>query len=613
MRRLVELPPLSPRGSARQRLDPAPAYPPALVAELADAELGDEALYLAWQLAAWAPGDRGPLVTVIARALAELAQGSTRVKVDAAAQAILRAAAPVVGAPGARTPLVLDGNYLYTEKLLASEDRLVTALRRRTGASAFAPTDLDRAVAAVVESGLPRPTDEQAAVVRAALGRRFAVITGGPGTGKTTIVLALVRALVRLGVPAEDIALAAPTGKAANRLEEALREGLERSSAPEDQAVRAAPPRAETLHRRLGYAPHAGAFQFGAHSRLPHRAVIVDEGSMIDLFMMERLAAAVADDALLVLMGDADQLPSVEAGAVFRDLAPLGLPLTRSFRMDPARAAGRRIYDVARAVKAGDPMALAPLLTERTGAEAVVFEGAELVPPGARERLLERWYADRIAALADFDGAVAHEHILREDGFAPEDAARLTALSRHYQSFRLLCLTRARPTGVEATNAWLHRRHGAGTSTFAAGEPILMLRNDYDRGLYNGDQGLVVRVREGTRPARLMAVFFIAGRWAAWDLDSVRDTIELAFAMTVHKAQGSEYDDVALLLPDTPLPLLSRELLYTALSRSRRAVVLCGTPAVLAAGVERLMVRSSGVGEKLATAPGARLPAPSRT
>jgi exodeoxyribonuclease V alpha subunit len=599
--RLHELPPLSPRGTARQRLSPAPAYPPALAAELEDADLGDELLYLAWQVSAWADEVQRPaLLSLLARTFGELARGSTRVRVSADEGALLGAASAVVGAPGQRKPLILDGHWLYTEKLFTSEERLVAALAKRLDASAFAPEAIERAVAEVVATATPRPTDEQAAVVRAVLGRRFAVVTGGPGTGKTTIVLALVRALVRLGLQPAEIALAAPTGKAANRLEEALRAGLEQAEAPADQGLRATAPAAETLHRRLGYSPHAGAFQFGPHNRLPHRAVIVDEGSMIDLFLMERLAAAVADGALLVVMGDADQLPSVDAGAVFRDLAPLGLRLTRSFRMDPGRTAGRRILEVARAVQAGEPAALGPLLHERTGAAAVMFDGAELVPAAAREALLERWYTERIAARPDFEALISREHTLHEAELTPDDLACLETLSRHYQSFRLLCLTRARATGVEAVNAWLHRRHGAATAALIAGEPILMLRNDYERGLYNGDQGLVVRVREDGRPARLMAAFPVAGRWSLWDLDGLRDTVELAFALTVHKAQGSEYDDVALLLPDAPMPLLSRELLYTAISRARRAVVVCGPPAVLSAGVSRALTRSSGVGERLA-------------
>ena len=579
--------PLSPRGSARQRLQPAPAYPPALTAEWADDDLGDQTLYLAWQVAEWADqgADRPALLTLFARTLAAVARGSTRLPVDAAARAVLAAAPAVVGAPGDRRPFILDGHFLYAQRLLASEDRLVAALTARARRPSLFPGEaLDAAVAGDAVS-----TDEQRAAVRAALGRRLAVITGGPGTGKTTVVLALVRALVRVGVAPEAIALAAPTGKAANRLDETVR--------GENPGL----PAAQTLHRLLGYAPRAGAFLRGHHHRLPQRAVIVDEGSMIDLALMERLAAAVADDALLVILGDADQLPSVEAGAVFRDLAaePTAVPvlrLTRSFRMDPARGEGRRILDLARALRGGEPGGLTP----RDAASDLAFAGTELVPAVEREALLERWYDQRIAGAPGAEDV----HPLGENGFAPADEERLAALHRHFQSFRLLCLTRGRPTGVESCNAWLQRRHGdrRTAGSLSVGAPVIVLRNDYDRGLFNGDQGLVVLVREGDREPRPMAVFPVGARWSAFDLDSLRDTIEPAFAMTVHKAQGSEYDDVVLLLPQTPIALLSRELLYTALTRSRRSVVVCGSAEVLAAGAARPLTRSSGVADKLRAA-----------
>jgi exodeoxyribonuclease V alpha subunit len=581
--------PLSPRGTARQRLSPAPAYPPALAEELrdADVETGEEALYLAWQVASWAePADRDALLTLFARTLWAVAQGSTRLFVEERARALLARAGAVVGGPGERKPFVLDGDHLYPQRLLAAEHGLAAALRARLGQPGlFAAADVARAVASATEGVAAPPTEEQAAAVSRALSGRFAVITGGPGTGKTTIALTLVRALLALGVAPRSIALAAPTGKAANRLDETLRAGL-----AEDAGV----PAALTLHRLLGYSPRAGAFQYGEGNRLPCRAVIVDESSMIDLALMERLARAVPADALLVLMGDADQLPSVETGAVFRDLAPLGVALTRNFRMDPARPGGRAILEVAGAVRTGDTAALAGLIAEVPSGQPQLNH-VEIVPAAGREELLERWYHERAARGPTLSRALT----LQEARFVTADEERLAGLHAHYQSFRVLCLTRRRPTGVEVVNAWLHRRNGATSTAYLPGEPILMLRNDYERGLFNGDQGLVVRARDGDRPPRLMAAFPVGGRWQAWDLESVREVITLAYAMTVHKAQGSEYDDVALLLPDTPIPLLSRELLYTALTRARRSVTICGAPAVLAAGASRPLVRSSGVGEKL--------------
>jgi exodeoxyribonuclease V alpha subunit len=593
---MSKMPPLSPLGTARQRLSPALATPPELAAELREAEVeperADQALLLAWQVVQWAElagPARSALLAHIARTLVAVAQGSTRVPVDGAARALLATVPEICGAPGQRRPFALAGEFLYPQRLLASEDRLVAALAARLRQPApFASAEIDRALGGA--EGPRPPSDEQRAAVRAALGARLAVVTGGPGTGKTTVVVSLVRALLRLGVAPEAIALAAPTGKAANRLEEALAGGT------------APAPTAQTLHRLLGYLPHAGAFLRGEHHRLPHRAVIVDEGSMIDLAMMERLVSAVSDEALLVILGDADQLPSVQAGAVFRDLHPLAVRLTRSFRVDPARGQGARVLELARALRAGE--ASAALLDARAGGADVTFSGVELVPAAAREALLERWYAERVSALPDFRELAFGSYHLDGGAFAAADQRRLELLHRHFQSFRLLCLTHGRPTGVDACNGWLHRRHG-GTGTVSAGQPVLMLRNDYDRGLFNGDQGVVVLVREAGRASRPMAVFPAAsapGQWSAFDLDSLRDTLEHAYAMTVHKAQGSEYDDVALLLPETPIPLLSRELLYTALTRSRRAVVVCGSPGVLVAGAARPLVRSSGVADKLSLA-----------
>jgi exodeoxyribonuclease V alpha subunit len=600
---------LSPLGTARQRLEPSPLpLPPALAEALVDAELGEEHAFLAWQLAAWAeplsPPERAAFQALVARSLLAVAHGSTRLQVDEPARALLRLIPELVGAPGERRPFILEGEHLYHQRLLACEDRIAAAVRARAGAASRF-TDVDPIVAAVVASSAPRPSDEQAAAVTAALSRQLTVITGGPGTGKTTIVVALVRALCRLGVAPERIALAAPTGKAGHRLEESLAAGLAGVAAPEaaDRALLAARPSAQTLHRLLGYSPSTHGYQHHEHSHLPHEIVIVDEGSMIDLRLMDRLLRALGPQAVLVLLGDAGQLPSVDAGAVFRDLEPLAVRLARSYRADPAQAAGRRILEVAAQVRAGDA-AFAALLDARATAADVSFTGVELVPAAAREALLERWYVERVAALPGFGELVAQTWHWRtgggEDaGFAPEDAARLDALAAHHQRFRLLCATRGRPSGVDATNASLHRRHGAGRAPFAAGEPIMMLRNDYERGLWNGDQGLVLRVREDGRGPRLVAAFKTQGRWRIWDLASVRDTLALAYALTVHKAQGSELEEVALLLPDEPLPILSRELLYTAITRSRRAVVVCGAPAVLAAGVALTHVRSSGITEKL--------------
>jgi exodeoxyribonuclease V alpha subunit len=447
---------------------------------------------------------------------------------------------------------------------------------------------------------------EQRAAVAASLGRRLAVISGGPGTGKTTIALALGRGLVRMGVPAGELALAAPTGKAANRLQESFQAGLAALPAPsaEDRELQSVSPEAQTLHRLLGYSPATGRFLHHQNNRLAARAVIVDEGSMIDLSLMDRLLRALRDDAVLLLLGDADQLPSVEAGAVFRDMGTLAVRLDRSFRTDQAQAAGRRIGECAAAVRAGDAGRLAALVTSRPTTAALVFDGVELVPDTQREAVLQRWYQDRIVALPEWDQLIEHEYSLAPDGFSPADDARLARLHAHLARQRVLCVTRERPTGVNPVNAFLHGLPAGVDGELVPGEPVLVLRNDYERGLWNGDQGFILSVAQSGQAARPMAVFRLATaaapRWLAVPPETMGDSLALAYALTVHRAQGSEHDQILLLLPEQPLPLFTRELLYTALTRARHAVVICGSAEVLAAGASTSLTRSSGLAEKLA-------------
>jgi exodeoxyribonuclease V alpha subunit len=601
--------PLSPLGTARQRLVPAVAYPPGLLSDLRDADLGEEEAFLAWQMGQLASGigeaERRDLVALVARSLISSSQGSTRMGLAPAERALLRRVPALVGAPGERKPLIVDGEFLYHQKVLACETRLAAAIKARAGQPGPDPQAVKAAVAEVAATSSPALSDEQRAALAAALCRRLAVISGGPGTGKTTIALALGRGLVRLGVPAGELALAAPTGKAAHRLQESFHAGLAALPAPsaEDRALRSASPTAQTLHRLLGYSPATGRFLHHQNYRLAARAVIVDEGSMIDLSLMDRLLRALRDDAVLVLLGDADQLPSVDAGAVFRDLSSLALRLHRSFRTDQAQSAGRRISECAAAVRAGDAGRLATLLTPRTGTAALAFDGVELVPGIEREAVLERWYRDRIVALPEWDQLVEHEYVLGPEGFSREDDDRLTSLHAHLARQRVLCVTRERPTGASPVNAFLHGLRAGPSDEFLPGEPVLVLRNDYDRGLWNGDQGFILSVKQPGQAVKPLAVFRLStagtSRWLAVSPEALGDNLALAYALTVHKAQGSEHDQILLLLPEQPLPLLTRELLYTALTRARHAVVICGSAEVLAAGTGTTLTRSSGLAEKL--------------
>jgi exodeoxyribonuclease V alpha subunit len=546
----------------------------------------------------------------------------------------------LVGAPGDHRPIIVDRGYVHLERMVRQEERFASTLAGRIARASAEPSDaLEGAVADVLERAAVHDaravvlSDEQERAVRRAVSAPFTVISGGPGTGKTSIVVAILRVLLRLGHRPESIALAAPTGKAANRIRESVERSLESVAdpGPEDRLLQELLPEARTLHRLLGYVPATGRFLHHENNRLAERIVIVDETSMIDLVLMERLVRAVRDDARLVLLGDAEQLPSVDAGAVLRDIITeteregsrvrdVAMTLTQSFRMDPKNPAGRAILSIAQRIRDGRSRELfagqgtGDLITVREHARDLALSKVELfevraeepkrdegslfggpAPQGRstqsahalRQQFLDRWYLERVRSLPDFDALVEHTYTFSEGGFDAGDAERLGRLFRHFEGSRLLAVTRSAvlSTGAEALNDALHARalrdaRIAGLDVPAAGpipgEPLLVTKNDYGRQLFNGDQGVALWVRAPRGARTRMAVFALDGGWVAHDLAALEDEVSLAYAMTVHKAQGSEADAIALVLPERDLPMSTREILYTALTRARRSVTIVG-------------------------------------
>lgn len=680
---------ISPRGTVAEafaaargmRLESSPASPrlPDMVAAaVASFDLDDEVLYQTWELVRCAPGldasGQAVVAFLVAAALVAARRGSTRLPIEPpgpldallaslganksqrkAARDLLRAKAgsrgaaePLFGTGDDYKPLVIEHGCLYLQRLRELEKRLAAVLRERMEAELPPLHRLQDAFDAVIatppRSGSDeiRLSGEQERAVLAALHLPLAVITGGPGTGKTSIVVTLLRVLARVGFPPESIALAAPTGKAANRMEQSIKKALSSiPSLPEDDRVlldRCPVPR--TLHRLLGYSPIAGRFLHHENNPLGERVVIVDEGSMIDLSLMDRLVRAVDPSiSRLVLLGDADQLPSVDSGAVFRDLMPsagasapkLSSPpdqsdskapddlrarctvrLSQSFRQDERDPEGRRILSLAAAINAGRSEDIAGCLTLRSSAAEIELRGVELVACASssdRDAVLDRWFEERIRGPQPASALHGETWRFEEGQPAAEQCERLEALVRHGDRSRVLCVTRGenRPTGAGAINGAFRLRWlaalgippGAEAPPFALGEPIMALRNDYERGLFNGDQGIVLRVQERDGRPATRAVFKRRESWAVHPLG--RDgSIEQCFAMTVHKAQGSEYEAVLLVLPDEDIPILTREILYTAVTRARRSVVIVGDPGILSAGVRRPLARYSGLGERLA-------------
>ncbi|QII98724.1 exodeoxyribonuclease V subunit alpha [Stutzerimonas balearica] len=512
-------------------------------------------------------------------------------------------ASPLVGGPGAYAPLILDGERLYLARYQAYEQQLAERLLAR---ASDAP-EVDEAC--LVESlarlfAFNRQTpDWQRLAAAQAVRRRLAVISGGPGTGKTTTVVRLLAALLEQPGGANlAIGLAAPTGKAAARMAEAIRNA--KAQLPVAEAIRAAlPDEARTLHRLLGSRGDSPRVRHDATNPLPLDVLVVDEASMVDLALMAKLVEALPPRARLILLGDKDQLAAVEAGAVFAELCegrgfdaraaadlerltgqavPIQAPrsrlgdavvlLTHSHRF----AGDSGIGELARRINAGDAPGTLALLRE--GAAELLWN-AEPSAAALVERL-EQGYAAYLQAARQGDPAAA---------FAA------------FNGFRALTAQREGAFGVaglnEALEARFKRRLGvASRERWYPGRAIMVRQNDYALGLFNGDIGLCLQSGDGLR------VFFEGEQGFRGFAPARLPSHDSAFAMTVHKSQGSEFSEVLLALPEQPSPLLTRALLYTGITRARQRVELWALPARLAEAVKARAERASGLAERLAAA-----------
>lgn len=505
----------------------------------------------------------------------------------------------VVAAPGGFAPLILDASdRLYLGRYWHYENDLAQALLARARQPSDGP---DQAAITPALTAFFPPTEEidwQKAAAALALSRPFSVISGGPGTGKTWTAAVILALCQRLAPRSLRMVLAAPTGKAAARLAESIR--LAKANLPLESAERERiPDQATTLHRLLGARP-GGNFRHGPDDPLHLDLLLVDEASMVDLPLMARLVSALPTRARLILLGDRDQLASVEAGYVLGDICgphdppPLsaatqtwlgeacGHPLPEMLP-DTAPLAdtvillrkSRRFASVgpiarfATAVRDGDA----------TTAAALLNGGLPWTEDGP-ERLTER----ATARYADY---------LKAD--TPQEA--LAGLER----FRVLCALREGPFGVGHLNALIEQglaRLGliAPNSPLYAGRPVMVTRNDHGLGLFNGDVGLLWPDAEG----RLRAWFPAGNEEGVRAYPPSRlPEHETVYAMTVHKSQGSEFDEVLLALPDEDSPLLSRELLYTAVTRARQRVELRVGQEILGRIVERRVRRESALRERL--------------
>ena len=508
-------------------------------------------------------------------------------------------------------PLVLEHGLLYLRRYREYERRLALQLRR-IAARVVPETAIER-VAPLFATLFPaaHEGDHQARAAALALRRALLLVTGGPGTGKTTTIAKLLAVRIAQAnasqQPTLRIALAAPTGRAADRMADSLRRAVAQMAAHGIEAawLDALPAQASTLHRLLGTIPDSPRFRHHADHPLPFDIVVVDEASMVDLPLMCKLAEAVADGAQLILLGDADQLPSVEAGDVLAAilhaagagdaLAPDDARALHALLGDAPHDAeadglhGHRVHLI-RGYRQSEALDLAPLAEAVRGGDAeaalALLRNGELSNVHFHEGIDDPLQA-RPGLLAHWRGLAA----------ADDPALALQLANR----LRLLTALREGPQGARGLNARIEaalsgRRIGAPPAWFP-GRLLLITENSYRHGLFNGDVGICLAAAAGTPLA-----WFPGSDGVRAFHPAALPAHESAFAMTVHKAQGSEFDEVWLQLPRADSRVLSRELVYTGLTRARTVLHVAGSADVIAAALGRHAGRVSGLGWRLGAA-----------
>jgi exodeoxyribonuclease V alpha subunit len=511
-----------------------------------------------------------------------------------------------VGQPGDIAPLILDGTLLYLGRFWHYEKQLQLEIEKRLEtAEALSEERLKKGLERLFPAnGRAQGPDWQRLASALAVSRRFAVISGGPGTGKTTTVVKVLALLLEQD-SAMHIRLIAPTGKAAARLAGSIRASKDRIDS-DDQIRAAIPEQAATIHRLLGFGPRG--FRHHRGNPLVLDCLVVDEASMIDLSLMARLLDALPDQARIILLGDRDQLASVEAGSVLGDITGHGQPI----RYSPAQA-----QQLSRL--SGIPGTLLPVSRDApavAGATALLHTSYRFRSDSGIGRLAKLVNAGQGAAALELARAQGTEAGWIE---SPRDKLARSAIDwaierfSHYlkcerveqalrllEETRLLCALHQGPFGAVEANRMiaegLAARGLTETGDEVQGKPVMITVNDYESGLYNGDIGLLWHDDQG----RLRAWFRLAD-------DRIRDIPVRslpghvpAWALSVHKSQGSEFRQVLLILPwEENSPVVNRELIYTGITRAIDRVIIHSSPQTLISGCRRSVERSSGLAAKL--------------
>lgn len=522
-------------------------------------------------------------------------------------------ASAAVGDGSTAMPIVLQQQRLYLQRMWQNEGEVAEFISSDSLPQAVEEAELR----AILDQLFGEATDEpdwQKIAAAVAATRRIAVISGGPGTGKTTTVAKLLAALVQLAEGRRlRIQLAAPTGKAAARLTESLGSaGKQLALTPEQRAL--FPTEASTLHRLLGAQPNSQRMRYHSGNRLHLDVLVVDEASMVDLPMMARLIAALPAQARVIFLGDRDQLASVEAGAVLGDIcrfAEQGYSVARAEQL--SRLTGCLLQGESAQAEAAVRDSLCLLRKSyRFDANSGIGQLASAVNTGNGKlalAALDGRFSDvsgyPLAETQDYqallDACVTGYRDYLQQVVAGADAVAVLAA---FARFQVLCALREGPFGIAGLNerietglqrAGLIQRKPGAAGRWYSGRPVMIGRNDSALGLFNGDIGIALRDETGE-----LRVHFQLPDGSIKSVQPSRlPAHETAYAMTVHKSQGSEFDHTVLVLPNHFLPVLTRELVYTAITRARRRLSLYAIDAVLMRAIRTPTQRRSGLAERL--------------
>lgn len=521
----------------------------------------------------------------------------------------------VVGSPGDYTPLILAGDRLYLYRYWDYEHRLARAVAERLEPFENSSAEDNSLLKGLISRLFPAPTTStseeaalqwQAVAAVTALRHRFHVITGGPGTGKTTTVSRMVALLLHQH-PHLRIVLAAPTGKAATRMKESLTHSQETLRQVFPTPLPGFPTEAMTLHRLLGYQAQQRSYLHNAQNPLPWDLVIVDEASMIDLAMMTRLFEALSPDSRLVLLGDQNQLASVEAGSVLGDLcqaanakgfAPPQLQQLRELNILQTHHEG----DVHPAQHALDSHVVTLQESHRFPSDRGIGRLADCIQKGEHDKLALCLHAEEIRHQTQWSTDELQALLLANytpyfEATTPEDAWS------GFAHMMVLCALKQGPWGIQTLNQSIElllsqagQIHPTSRQAFYHLRPVMITQNDYRNQLFNGDIGITW---QPTAHSPLRVYFQQADGSLQGFHPAQLGPHQTTWAMTIHKSQGSEFEHVLMVLPDAPHHLVSRELIYTGVTRAKQTVNLWCPLETLKTGIQTPVQRYSGLVEAL--------------